>query len=78
VYQQIPAMVLSAAASHLDGFKDKPEALRSLLNAAAVASQHALQREFRLEQRVGTLEQQVAAMQGSLSAVLAHLQLPAP
>lgn len=78
VWLQLSARVFSGAASHLDDFTDKPMAVRSLLYAAAAASQTALQLQSTLEQRVGDLEQQVPALQGSLTAVLAHLQLPAP
>jgi uncharacterized protein YceH (UPF0502 family) len=56
--------------------EDKFAAVQSLLRAAAQASSHALQRELELEERVGGLEQQVAQLQASMTAVLQRLQLP--
>lgn len=76
VWKQIPAVVLSAASANFERFADKPEALKSLLRAAAYASSSAAERLIEVEQDLQDLLQQMAQMQDSMAAVLAHLQLP--
>lgn len=76
VWKQIPAQVLTAAADRFEVMVTKPEALHSLLRAAAFASKGAAERQTELEERMQQMEQRVAQLQDNMTAVLAHLQLP--
>jgi hypothetical protein len=75
VWQQIPAVVLRAASDNYELFVDRPDSLNSLLRAAAYASSSAAQRLTEVEQDLHDMRQQMAQMQDSMAAVLAHLQL---
>lgn len=76
VWTLLPQHVLKAAAEQLRMFQDDPQAVDALLQSAVSASTHLLQRQAEQDERMAALQQQVSHLQGSLTAVLRHLQLP--
>lgn len=64
VWQQIPAAVLCTAADNWCDWCDYEQTSPGLFRAVAGASQDMLQRQMELQQRVKSLEQQLAAVLG--------------